>query len=235
MIPQHQNTEDNNADTPFDFSDESYVEVDKILARYPSNYKQSATIPLLWLAQRQAGNWVPLAAMNKIAEILEVNPMRVYEVATFYTMFNRKKLGKFHLQLCTTTPCALGGAEDVRDKIKSHLGIVEGETSKDGLFTYNEVECLGACVNAPMMQVNNEPFYEDLTVDNVLPLLEKLKNGTATIGPQNGRHQCVGPLGQTSLETMPPPPKTRDFAKLKAEYEAIKARDAEEKAAKAKK
>eukprot|EP01083_Nonionella_stella_P014598 40995_1 len=220
LIPQHINTNENSVDTSFDFTDENYVEVDKILARYPANYKQSASIPLLWLAQKQCGNWVPLAAMNKIAEICEVNPMRIYEVTTFYTMFNRQKIGTHHLQLCTTTPCQLSGAEDVRDKIREYLKIPEkGDTSPDGMFTITEVECLGACVNAPMMQVNGEHFYEDLNEENVVELLDGLKAGKAKPGPQTDRYKCVGPLEQSTLKTLPPVAKCRDFDKIRAEME----------------
>lgn len=159
LPPAHINTPSNTIDTIFDFTSEEYDEINKILKKYPSNYKQSATIPLLYIAQKHCYNWVPLAAMNKIAEILEIHPMRVYEVATFYTMFNRRRIGKFHLQVCGTTPCMVRGSDDVFKAIKDYLGITQGQTTKDGLFTVSEVECLAACANAPMMQVNNEVVY----------------------------------------------------------------------------
>jgi len=120
-------------------------------------YKKAAVMPALDLAQRQEG-WLPISAMNHVAEVLEMNPMRVYEVATFYTMFNREKVGKYFLQVCTTTPCMLCDSTSVMDAIKDELKIDIGETTQDGLFTIAEVECLGACVNAPMVQINDDFF-----------------------------------------------------------------------------
>lgn len=155
---QHRDTEYNNQDTPFDFTPENYHRVNEILSRYPSNYKTSAIIPLLDLAQRQNGGWLPLTAMQKVARVVEAKPIQVYEVATFYTMFNREKVGKYFIQLCGTTPCMICGAQDIKKTICDHLGISDGETTKDGMFTLVEVECLGACSNAPMVQINDD-FY----------------------------------------------------------------------------
>jgi len=135
-----------------------------------------------------------LAAMNKVAKILEMEPMQVYEVASFYTMFNRSKVGKYHIQFCGTTPCMLRGARDCMDAIKEYANIGMDEISSDGLFTLSEVECLGACVNAPMMQVNNEWFYEDLTPETTIEVLKNLKEGGhPSPGPQNGRKNSIGP------------------------------------------
>ena len=147
-------TETNNNSTPFEFTTENYKEVQKLLSKYPSNWKRSAIIPLLTLAQKQNGNFLSLSAMRKVAKITEVNEMDVYEVASFYTMFNRERVGKFHLQICGTTPCQLKGSEAIIAACEKHLGIKNGETTKDGLYTIQEVECLGACSNAPMIQVN---------------------------------------------------------------------------------
>ena len=134
--------------------------MNKILGKYPNNYKQSAIIPLLDLAQRQHGGWIPVAAMDKVAKIVEVSPVRVYEVASFYTMFNREKVGKYFIQLCGTTPCMICGSEDIKKTIQDHLGLKPGqESTDDGLFTLREVECLGACANAPMIQMNDD-YYE---------------------------------------------------------------------------
>ena len=157
--PAHIDLPDNQASLPWDFTSDDYDKIKQILRKYPLNYKQSATIPLLWIAQERNDNWVPLAAMNKIAEILEIHPMRVYEVATFYTMFNRQKIGKYHLQVCGTTPCMVRGSDEVFRAIKDYAGIQQGETSKNKMFTCDEVECLAACANAPMMQVNNAEVY----------------------------------------------------------------------------
>jgi NADH dehydrogenase (ubiquinone) flavoprotein 2 len=215
----------------WDFTPENYKEIEKILNKFPKNYKRSGTIPLLYLAQEQNDNWVPLAAMNKIAEILGIHPMRVYEVATFYTMFNRRKLGKFHIQLCGTTPCQLCGSESIAKAIEDHLGISMGETTPDGMFTLTEVECLGACVNAPMIQINNHEFYEDLTPESAVKLLGDLKAGKAKVGPQSSRRDCENTAGLTSLKTPPPVAPCRDFAAEKKRYEEAKANAAAEKAA----
>jgi NADH dehydrogenase (ubiquinone) flavoprotein 2 len=128
-----------------------------IISKYPEQYKKAAVIPALDLAQRQHG-WLPISAMNKVAEVLEMPRMRVYEVATFYSMFNREKIGKHHIQVCTTTPCELCGSQDILRAIEDHLDIKVGETTKDGLFTLNEVECAGACVNAPVMAIDDDYY-----------------------------------------------------------------------------
>lgn len=171
-----------------------------ILKKYPPNWKRSAIIPLLHLAQKQNNNFLPLSAMRKIAKITEVNEMDVYEVATFYTMFNRERVGKFHLQICGTTPCQLRGAEKIIEACEKHLGIKSGQTTNDYMFTIQEVECLGACANAPMLQVNGEWVYEDLTPENTVQLLENLKKGTDKKGPQINRNDCEGPQGRTTLK-----------------------------------
>jgi len=186
----HRTTESNNDSTPFDFTTENYKQVEKILSKFPSNWKRSAIIPLLTLAQKQNDNFLSLSAMRKVAKITEVNEMDVYEVASFYTMFNRERVGKFHLQVCGTTPCQLRGSEDIIAACEKHLGIKSGETTADGLFTIQEVECLGACANAPMIQVNGEWVYEDLTPENTVQLLENLKTGTEKKGPQINRNDC---------------------------------------------
>merc|ERR1712164_162855 len=124
--------------------------------------------------------------MNYVAKILNMPEMRIYEVCTFYTMFNREPVGKYHIQICTTTPCLLRDSDSIMDVIKKKLGIEVGDTTKDKLFTLSEVECLGACVNAPMVQIN-DLFFENLTPENTITLLDNLKEGRpVTIGPQNG-------------------------------------------------
>ena len=129
-----------------------------VLSKYPKNYAQSAIMPLLDLAQRQCGNFLPVSAMDKVAQVCGVPPVAVYEVASFYTMFNRERVGKYFIQLCGTTPCMVNGAEEIKATICAHLGIEDGGTTADGLFTLKEVECLGACANAPMVQINDD-FY----------------------------------------------------------------------------
>lgn len=215
---------------------------------------QSGLIPLLDLAQRQCGNFLPLAAMNKVAEVCGIPPVRVYEVASFYTMFNRyacmhvgvgecvlvccrrggvlcgslfvclhlstrltrssyvslpnrtgldascrERVGKYFIQLCGTTPCMVNGSEEIKSTICKHLGISEGETTADGLFTLKEVECLGACANAPMIQINDD-FYECLTPETTVAVLESCKAGKPISmnkwgsKPMNGQLSCEGPL-----------------------------------------
>ena len=133
-------------------------------------------LPLLDLAQRQPGNWLPQAAMDHVAEMLEMAPIRVYEVATFYTMFNLRPVGRYLFQACTTTPCWLRGSDAVVAACGKKLGIGIGETTADGQFTLVEVECLGACVNAPILQVNDD-FYEDLDGASTEALLDALREG----------------------------------------------------------
>lgn len=179
--------------------------MDAILAIYPEGHKRGAMIPLLDLAQRQHG-WLPISAMNKVAEVLELPPMRVYEVATFYTMFMRKPTGKYHIQVCTTTPCWLMNSDDVLNTCRSKLGIEVGETTKDGLFTISEVECLGACVNAPMMAVNDD-YYEDLSARDTAQIIDELKAGKKPApGPRNGRYASEPKGGLTSLNEEPKGP-----------------------------
>ena len=215
--------------------------------------------------------------MNKVAQVLDMAPIRVYEVASFYTMFNRRRqhsslptcnshfyaaragptpalhlplrttpatdaancdpcrepVGTHLIQVCGTTPCQLNGAEAIIDTITEHLGIGRGETTKDGLFTMMEVECLGACVNAPMVQINDD-FYEDLNKDRMIQVLDQLKKGgrdATKIGPQGKRVGCIGPQGKTNLHTQPNLVVSRDFAAVKAEI-AAKAKAAEEEAKK---
>ena len=167
--------------TSFAFDASSEAEIVRIIARYPAGKQASGVIPLLYVAQRQMGRatgsaWVPKVAMDVIAERLGMPSIRVYEVATFYFMFNMKPIGRHHLQLCGTTPCMLRGSDDVMRACRDAAGIGVGQTSADGLFTLTEVECLGACVNAPVLQVDDD-YYEDLDYDRTVALLEAFKRG----------------------------------------------------------
>ncbi|KAF2070194.1 hypothetical protein CYY_008484 [Polysphondylium violaceum] len=209
-LSRHVETEDNNDHTPFDFTPENMEKAKVILAKYPPKYRQSAMIPLLDLAQRQNGGWISLKAMDKVAEVIGVPPMTAYEVASFYTMFNRTKIGENFVQVCTTTPCQLRGSTDIVKACKKHLGIEVGESTKDNKFTLVEVECLGACVNAPMMCINDD-FYEDLTPESTVNVLNQIAKGEKTkIGPQTHRKTCEGPQGKTSLFEPPTGPICRD-------------------------
>lgn len=221
----HRDTKENNDDTPFDFTPENYKKIDEILARYPRTYQKSGIMPLLWLAQKQNGNFVTLAAMQKIAKILEVPDMAVFEVASFYTMYNRTSVGKFHLQICGTTPCMVRGAGAVIDAALNHLQVEKNHVTDDGLFCVSEVECLGACVNAPMMQVNNEEFYEDLTPESMVNIIDKFRKGEhVEVGPQIKRNRSEGPHGRTSLINHESQPISRDFVEAKKQWEAARAK-----------
>jgi NADH dehydrogenase (ubiquinone) flavoprotein 2 len=211
------NTPSNNSQTQFDFTEDNYTRANRILKKYPNNYRQAAMIPLLDLAQRQHGGWLPLAAMDKVAQICEIPAVRVYEVASFYTMFNRTPVGKYFLQVCGTTPCMICGAQEIMQTIGNHLGndgegngemLHSGQTTQDGLFTLLEVECLGACSNAPMVQINDD-YYECLSKESMIELLELAKQDQLPVMgkwgslPMNGQVSCEGPLGKTSLFTIP--------------------------------
>ena len=184
----------------FVFDEISEVVVAKAIAHYPPGKQMSAVKTLLDAAQRQMARqtgsaWVPRAAMDVVAERLGVAPIRVYENATFYTMFNAKPVGKYHLQVCTTPPCWLRGSDDIVSACKIISGVSTfGQTSEDGLFTMTEVECLGACVNAPMLQINDD-YYEDLDAERTEALLAKLKAGEELppAGSTTGR-QATAPV-----------------------------------------
>ena len=189
----------------FEFTPENLDKAKAHIAKYPPGRQQSAVLPLLDLAQRQYG-WVPIAAMNHIAEILEMPRIRVYEVATFYTMFQLRPVGKYLLQACTTTPCWLRGSDEVVAACERKLGIGMGGTTDDKLFTLIEVECLGACVNAPILQVNDD-FYEDLDVPKPEALLDALRAGTPPpMGSLAGRQGSAPATGKTTLTEPPEPP-----------------------------
>ncbi|TVY55342.1 NADH-ubiquinone oxidoreductase 24 kDa subunit, mitochondrial [Lachnellula cervina] len=188
----HRDSPENNASIPFKFTEQNNKLIDEILKRYPPQYKKAAVMPILDLGQRQHG-FTSLSVMNEVARLLEMPPMRVYEVATFYTMYNRSPVGKWHLQACTTTPCQLGGcgSDAIMKAIEGHLGIHPGQTTKDGLFTFSEVECLGACVNAPMVQINDD-FYEDLTPESTVQLLKALQASANDVDTTGGKGALTG-------------------------------------------
>ena len=183
----------------FEFSAKNREKFKAIFAKYPKGREASALMPLLDLAQRQHDGWLPRAAMDHIADILNMASIRVYEVATFYTMYNLAPIGENHLQVCTNLPCWLRGSDMIMALCKENLGIEVGETTNDGKFTLSEVECLCACVNAPMMQINDD-FYEDLDEDSTVAILESIKSGVKpTPGPQNSRKGGEPEGGATTL------------------------------------
>lgn len=156
------------------FSEEKLNKVKEIMARYPEGKQKSALIPLLHLAQEEFGGWLDVPVMDYVAELLSIKPIEVYEVATFYTMFNMKPVGKYVLEVCHTGPCMVSGSDKIIDHIKQKLGINAGETTADGLFTLKPAECLGACGYAPMMQLGKH-FREHLTVEKVDAILDELR------------------------------------------------------------
>jgi len=198
----------------FQFTPENMTKIKEIFALYPEGKQKSAIMPLLHLAQYQVaahgpygpyekgGGWVPRAAMDEIARLVGEPPIKVYEVATFYTMYNLHPVGKNLIQICTTSPCMLGGcgSDKIVEACKSHLGIGFEETTSDGMFTLKDVECLGACVNAPMVQINDD-YYEDLTPESIVSIMESLKRGEKPkVGSQTGRTGSCPCNGPTSLK-----------------------------------
>jgi NADH-quinone oxidoreductase E subunit len=183
----------------FEFTPENLEQAKAHIAKYPPGRQASAVLPLLWIAQEQNGGWLPRAAMDHVAQILDMPPIRVYEVGTFYTMFNLRPVGRYLLQVCTTTPCWLCGSDAVVEACERRLGIDIGGTTPDGLFSLVEVECLGACVNAPILQVNDD-FYEDLDGPATEALLDALRNGKAPPpGSVIGRQGSEPVTGRTTL------------------------------------
>jgi NADH-quinone oxidoreductase E subunit len=183
----------------FAFSDVNLAQAKDIIAKYPPGRQQSAVMPLLALAQRQNNNWLPRAAMDYVASLLGMAPVHVYEVASFYTMYNLEPVGKHVIEVCTTTPCWLRGSDAIVTACEKRLGIKLGQTTKDGQFTLREVECLGACVNAPMCQIGDE-FYEDLTPESTAMVIDMLASGQQPKpGPQSGRKSSEPAGGLTSL------------------------------------
>ncbi|HYC03085.1 MAG TPA: NADH-quinone oxidoreductase subunit NuoE [Azospirillaceae bacterium] len=183
----------------FEFTPENMALAQRIIAKYPAGRQASAVMPLLDLAQRQNANWLPRSAMDYIARLLEMPPIRVYEVASFYTMYNRKPVGKHFVQVCTTTPCWLRGSDEVLHACEKKLGIKAGETTPDGQYTVIEVECLGACVNAPMVQIGDD-YFEDLDGPAMEAILDALNRGERPKpGPQNGRVTSEPSGGPTTL------------------------------------
>jgi len=171
----------------FKFNDKSMEAANKIVSNYPDGKQQSAVMALLYIAQRQNSNWIPLQAMKYIAKFLDMPYIKVYEVATFYSMYNLSPVGKYFFQVCTTTPCMLRGAYDLVKVCKNKISEKENVLSDDGKISWMEVECLGACVNAPMMQVN-EDYYEDLNDKKLEEIIETIyQNKTPKPGSYSGR------------------------------------------------
>lgn len=184
----------------FSWTPENEAQAQKHIAKYPEGRQQSAVMPLLDIAQRQNGGHLTIEIMEYIADYLDMAPIKVQEVATFYTMYNHKPVGKHHVQVCGTTPCWLRGSDEIISACKSKLGIGMGETTADGQFTLSEVECAGACVNAPVVAINDD-YYEDLTAETMTKILEDLAAGKEVKpGPQIDRQTSAPVGGATTLK-----------------------------------
>ena len=171
----------------FKFNDKSMEAANKIVSNYPDGKQQSAVMALLYIAQRQNDNWIPLAAIRYVAAMLSMPYIKVYEVATFYSMFNLSPVGKYFVQVCTTTPCMIRGAKKITDVCKKYISEEQNKLSENKICSWTEVECLGACVNAPMMQINDD-YYEDLDKEKTIKILDQiLKGETPKPGSYRGR------------------------------------------------
>ena len=171
----------------FTFNAANLSKAKEILKIYPKNYKESSIMPLLSIAQYQNDGWLPKKAIEYVSKFLNVPEIKVLEIATFYSMYNLSPVGKNHIEVCTTSPCMLRGSDEILVKLKKLTGVSTGEISKDCVFSLNKVECLGACVNAPVVKIN-ENYYEDLNLQSVEELINKLRNNKKIkIGPQTSR------------------------------------------------
>ncbi|HEY8214706.1 MAG TPA: NADH-quinone oxidoreductase subunit NuoE [Methylocystis sp.] len=185
----------------FEFTPENKAWLEMQIAKYPEGRQASAVVPALWQAQKQNDNWLPQAAIEKVADALGMAKIRVLEIATFYSMFNLEPVGRYFIQLCGTTPCLLAGSDEIIDVLQRRVG-PQRRVTDDGLFSWIEVECLGACCNAPMVQINDD-YYEDLTAENFEKLLDNLAAGRPVkTGSQTGRVSSE-PAGKlTSLTSL---------------------------------
>jgi len=183
----------------FEFSKDNLQEADNIIKQYPKNRKASAVLALLYLVQKQHDNWIPLAAIKYVAKFLEIPYIQVYEVATFYSMFNLAPVGKYFVQICTTTPCMIRGANNVLDVCKKHIAKNQNELSKNKLCSWTEVECLGSCVSAPMMQINQD-YFEDLDEKKTEEIVQMLLNDNfPKPGSYRNRKNTAPEKGRTTL------------------------------------
>ena len=183
----------------FEYTKENLTLAKDIIKKYPKNRKSSAVLAILYLVQKQHDNWIPLAAIKYVAKFLEISYIQVYEVATFYSMFNLAPVGKYFVQICTTTPCMIRGANKVLDICKKHIGNNQNELSKNKLCSWTEVECLGSCVSAPMMQIN-EDYFEDLDEKKTEEIIQMLLNDKfPKPGSYKNRKNTAPEKGRTTL------------------------------------
>ena len=183
----------------FKFNSKNLEIAEKIVKNYPEGKQQSAVMALLYIAQRQNDNWIPLVAMKYIAKFLKMAYIKVYEVATFYTMYNLSPVGKYHIQVCTTTPCMIRGANEIVEICKKNISKNQNELSKNKICSWVEVECLGACISAPMMQINND-YYEDLDRESTEKIIKKiLEDKEPKPGSYRGRKNSQPENNRTTL------------------------------------
>ena len=183
----------------FEFFKENLIEVEKEIKKYPKNRKASAVLSLLYLVQKQNDNWIPLAAIKYVSKILEMPYIKVYEICTFYSMFNLSPVGKYFVQICTTTPCMIRGAKKLVKICKKHISENQNKLSDNKLCSWIEVECLGACVNAPMMQINQD-YFEDLDENKTEEIIQQLlKDKFPNPGSAKNRKNNAPETGKTSL------------------------------------
>ena len=183
----------------FEFSKENLIEVEKEIKKYPKNRKASAVLALLFLVQKQNENWIPLEAIKHVSKILNIPYIKVYEIVTFYSMFNLSPVGKYFVQVCTTTPCMIRGANKVIDVCKKHIAKNKNELSKNNLCSWTEVECLGSCVSAPMMQINQD-YFEDLDEKKTEEVIQMLLNDNfPKPGSYRNRKNTAPEKGRTTL------------------------------------
>jgi len=183
----------------FEFSKENLQQVQNEIKKYPKNRKASAVLALLYLVQKQNDNWIPLSAIKYVGGLLEIPYIKVYEVATFYSMFNLSPVGKYFVQVCTTTPCMIRGAKKIVDICKKHISVNQHELSNNKLCSWTEVECLGACVNAPIMQIN-EDYFEDLDENKAEEIIQDLlENKLPKPGSAKNRKNTAPEKGKTTL------------------------------------
>jgi len=183
----------------FEFSNENLIEVEKEIKKYPKGKKASAVMALLYLVQKQNDNWIPLEAIKYVAKFLEVPYMQVYEVATFYSMFNLSPVGKYFIQVCTTTPCMIKGSKKIVDICKKYISKNQSKLSENKICSWTEVECLGACVHAPMMQINQD-YFEDLDENKTEEIIkELLDDKLPKSGSAKNRKNTAPEKGKTTL------------------------------------
>ena len=183
----------------FEFSKENLIESQKEIKKYPKDRKSSAVMAMLYLVQKQNDNWIPLAAIKYVATLLNMPYIKVYEVATFYSMFNLSPVGKYFVQVCTTTPCMIRGAKNITDVCKKYISQNQHELSENKLCSWTEVECLGACVNSPMMQINQD-YFEDLSIKKTEEIIQKLlRDELPEAGSAKNRKNNAPENGKTTL------------------------------------